>query len=1150
MNTNLRQWLLIGLAALSLALVGCVAGDKGGTGNTGATGATGAAGVSAASTSQATLTATITGASINSSGQPVVTFTVADQNGLTFTGLSASQMEFTVAKLIPAANGDASYWQDYIVSAKTAVSPATGNIAQGSFEGLFPGNYGTLTYANGVYTYTFKTNITALANPTTSYNNSTAYSASGNYYKAVDLSYQPSYTTRVALAIRGTNAATGATIPYANATFDFVPNGGAASGTRYVVATDTCNQCHNQLQLHGGPRNDAKYCPTCHNPGNMDVAGSTIDFKQLIHRLHNGSALPSVVGLPSSSISGAAFQILDYVGSPVNFSTSVFPQMNPSKALLVGGVIGTAPGGNDNSTKNPPASGYFPTCTKCHGETTDAAGNTVTNAANWSTVPTLEACTSCHDNVVFTAAALTGAQIRHGGYSAAGALTDNSTCAGCHSSSGAGLAKIDQMHGYAANIAAASSTFQYNIGAVTFDTNFNQLTAVVSVTNPVNGKYYDIQQDARFCRNNGSGTIFFNPTAGGVGNGTCYSTTGSLTMSLAIGAAEHTNGGNGSIITPASVISLNLLNPLNYSSAVQTGSTGAYSGGNAANGNPTPPALNGLVAGTACGNSTVTNCTFLATVPLPLNAVAAIKSAGSFTVALYGAPSVNYIANDSINVLAPSFGNTGKSLASGVTSNACGAGLNGVTQGSPTTIGTPAGMATNPCITVSVPVPAVTADFGGVPGGGCGGACTLTALTPGTDSTSGRRVVVNTDNGTGVSIANGGGGNTGGSCNTCHGTMFAHGGSRAGNVQLCVLCHNPNNTDLDDRPTGAVGASLALDGLREHSVDFKVMIHGIHAGTTTNSFTGVALSAAAAWSTGTYTQTTQTPTNTAQTDGQMRQTGLLIYGYRNNVMDFSSVFFPGRLDNCTNCHAAGTFTLPLASVVLPPTVTSNPAAANQWEALGHTMTLGSSGTCTAGGATEGVNGNNICMKGQHYSTTGTTSGGIPLVVTAYGAAGNAPPTGLEVCTVATPCYALNSVAAGTATTAGTFQLAASSGTTTAIAISGAGVGTFAIGPANMNNAALGNVWSPTAAVCSSCHDDGGAATHMLQIGNAYLSGLPGTPGNLVQPYASPGSPLTKAAYLTNVGNGYGNGVETCDICHGPGGVVDVSVVHKDLSLGP
>jgi hypothetical protein len=62
--------------------------------------------------------------------------------------------------------------------------------------------------------------------------------------------------------------------------------------------------------------------------------------------------------------------------------------------------------------------------------------------------------------------------------------------------------------------------------------------------------------------------------------------------------------------------------------------------------------------------------------------------------------------------------------------------------------------------------------------------------------------------------------------------------------------------------------------------------------------------------------------------------------------------------------------------------------------------------------------------------------------------------------------------------------------------------------------------SPTAAVCSSCHDSAVAQAHMILPGGAVFDKTQGDITNMVE----------------------GN-FETCSICHGPGRSFDVEVVH-------
>ncbi len=60
-------------------------------------------------------------------------------------------------------------------------------------------------------------------------------------------------------------------------------------------------------------------------------------------------------------------------------------------------------------------------------------------------------------------------------------------------------------------------------------------------------------------------------------------------------------------------------------------------------------------------------------------------------------------------------------------------------------------------------------------------------------------------------------------CDVCHGVLSLHGNNRNNEPGVCVICHNPNATDLE--PAHRRGRSRG-----EQSIDFKTMIHAIHAG--------------------------------------------------------------------------------------------------------------------------------------------------------------------------------------------------------------------------------------------------------------------------------------------------------------------------------
>jgi len=107
-------------------------------------------------------------------------------------------------------------------------------------------------------------------------------------------------------------------------------------------------------------------------------------------------------------------------------------------------------------------------------------------------------------------------------------------------------------------------------------------------------------------------------------------------------------------------------------------------------------------------------------------------------------------------------------------------------------------------------------------------------------------------------------------CNSCHGALALHGGSRQ-NVQFCVMCHNANWDDKARRPA---------DKLPVESIHMKTMIHKIHT-------------------------------------GEELENDYTIYGFGNTPISFNEVTFPGDRRNCEKCHLPDTQQLPLPKGVLP-----------------------------------------------------------------------------------------------------------------------------------------------------------------------------------------------------------------------------------------
>ena len=334
---------LLGFSVVLLVVTACGGGGNGGQGSS-----TNPPGTS--------LTATelnITVDSVTISSPPVVQFTVTNEDGLGFPGLTEDDLRFNIAKLIP---GIPTRWQDYIVR-------ASGGATQGSQERLRSGYpWGTLVdHGDGTYTYTFATDITNAPCP------APCTDAEGN---ALNLSYQSNQTHRVSIQ-QGNSA-----LPMANAVYDFVPGGGPVTSSREIVKTENCNVCHVKITAHGS-RFEMKLCVTCHNPGswikNDDNTTTTVDFKVMIHKIHRGEDLPSG----------------SYAVGNHDFSDVVFPQDIRNCTKCHDGEDPETPQGNN--WQDVPS---MEACGACHDDidfSLGAAGGHLGGVVNSNSQ-----CTGCH----------------------------------------------------------------------------------------------------------------------------------------------------------------------------------------------------------------------------------------------------------------------------------------------------------------------------------------------------------------------------------------------------------------------------------------------------------------------------------------------------------------------------------------------------------------------------------------------------------------------------------------------------------------------------------------------------------------------------------------------------------------------------------
>jgi OmcA/MtrC family decaheme c-type cytochrome len=110
-------------------------------------------------------------------------------------------------------------------------------------------------------------------------------------------------------------------------------------------------------------------------------------------------------------------------------------------------------------------------------------------------------------------------------------------------------------------------------------------------------------------------------------------------------------------------------------------------------------------------------------------------------------------------------------------------------------------------------------------------------------------------------------------CNNCHVSLALHGNLR-NQTEMCVLCHNPSNTDFTQRPNAVVASDKTAP---DQGINFNLLVHRIHDGV-----------------------------NVVPAGGKP----YIVVGYMGSHNDFSSVLFPGMspegeapyLQNCSLCH--------------------------------------------------------------------------------------------------------------------------------------------------------------------------------------------------------------------------------------------------------
>lgn len=159
----------------------------------------------------------------------------------------------------------------------------------------------------------------------------------------------------------------------------FVDSARFATAERAIARQAQCESCHGTISWHAERFDELEQCAACHQPGiRSSIGDAGLALDGLMHRIHAGAALPSVIaGAPVTFVTDAGVR---------DYSTVVFPRS-------------------------------LEHCAACHTET--APGDA------WKRRPSVEACTTCHDRTTFVTPVPSGFT--------AHAPATNSQCAICHS---------------------------------------------------------------------------------------------------------------------------------------------------------------------------------------------------------------------------------------------------------------------------------------------------------------------------------------------------------------------------------------------------------------------------------------------------------------------------------------------------------------------------------------------------------------------------------------------------------------------------------------------------------------------------------------------------------------------------------------------
>lgn len=235
----------------------------------------------------------------------------------------------------------------------------------------------------------------------------------------------------------------------AHARQDVLYGNATTLAARAVVGDANCSRCHDEVEGHGGRYSGVDLCLTCHTSGaedrdstdTNDATPVTIDFKVMMHKLHNAAHLPSVLGVATKedgSRDYAAAKVPYKIGAD-DFSAILYPAFPNFNIALpkdqgYSGLPTATRALEDNIRKG------VSSCADCHGDP-DGGGPLAAPAQGdfAYTAPSREVCGSCHDDVDWTRPYVANSQTMLANQAA-------DSCATCHGSDPNVVTSIQRVH--------------------------------------------------------------------------------------------------------------------------------------------------------------------------------------------------------------------------------------------------------------------------------------------------------------------------------------------------------------------------------------------------------------------------------------------------------------------------------------------------------------------------------------------------------------------------------------------------------------------------------------------------------------------------------------------------------------------------------